>query len=172
MGFINRAPEEFMDEDAYPTWMTRGFPKKGDVLFTTEAPLGMIAQLDTDETVVIGQRLITMQASPSVIDHKFLKYMLMSKPLQNEIHARGTGATVLGIKAQLLKLIPIHFPKDVSRQKEIADKIEVLENSCKSVEVISKKKISSLLELKQSLLQKAFLGELTSNSDVLAEVAA
>jgi type I restriction enzyme, S subunit len=61
MGYIQRTPEEFIDPLAYDGWMTRGFPQKGDVLFTTEAPLGNVAQLDTDETVVIGQRLITFQ---------------------------------------------------------------------------------------------------------------
>ncbi len=58
MGYVQRTPEEFIDPAAYDGWMTRGFPERGDVLFTTEAPLGNVAQLDTDETVVIGQRLI------------------------------------------------------------------------------------------------------------------
>ncbi len=166
MGYINREPEEFIDASVYDTWMTRGFPKKGDVLFTTEAPLGMISQLDTDETVVIGQRLITMQANPKIIDHTFLKYALTSKPLQNEIHSRSTGATVLGIKAKLLKQIPIYFPKEISEQKKIANKIELHENNCKRLEIISKQKLASLAELKQSLLQKAFSGELTATNVV------
>lgn len=35
-GFISNEPVEFIDEDVYPKWMTRGFPKKGDLLFVTE----------------------------------------------------------------------------------------------------------------------------------------
>ena len=83
MGFIRREPEEFIDPSAYDLWMTRGFPERGDVLFTTEAPLGNVAQLDTDEKVVIGQRLITMKPDQAVIDRSFLAFMLMSKPLQD-----------------------------------------------------------------------------------------
>jgi hypothetical protein len=35
--FINISPEEFLSERDYHAWMTRGFPKVGDILFTTEA---------------------------------------------------------------------------------------------------------------------------------------
>ena len=37
MGFIQKTPEEFVAPDSYDSWMTRGIPNKGDVLFTTEA---------------------------------------------------------------------------------------------------------------------------------------
>ena len=40
-GFINREPREFIADTAYDAWMTRGLPRMGDLLFTTEAPLGM-----------------------------------------------------------------------------------------------------------------------------------
>lgn len=80
MNRIQSEPQEFIDESVYDGWMTRGYPQKGDVLFTTEAPLGNVAQLDTDETVVIGQRLITMQPDERVLDRTFLKYALMSPP--------------------------------------------------------------------------------------------
>jgi type I restriction enzyme S subunit len=40
--------------------MCRGIPLPGDVVMTTEAPLGEIAQLD-DKKVALGQRLITLR---------------------------------------------------------------------------------------------------------------
>jgi type I restriction enzyme S subunit len=118
MGFIQRAPEEFIDPTVYDVWMTRGFPQLGDVLFTTEAPLGNVAQLDTEETVVIGQRLITLQTNRDKVDPTFLKYALISPVVQAEIHNRATGATVLGIKASLLKQVPIPLPA-LEEQKRI-----------------------------------------------------
>ena len=59
MGFLQKAPEEFVAPESYDDWMTRGIPRCGDVLFTTEAPLANIAQLDTDEKVVFAQRIIS-----------------------------------------------------------------------------------------------------------------
>jgi len=120
MGFINPEPKEFMDKNAFDGWMTRGTPHFGNVLFTTEAPLGNVAQLDTRETVVIGQRLITMQPDLTKIDPTFLKYLLMSPQTQSEIHSRATGATVLGIKAKLLKKLPICYPPLVEQQRIVA----------------------------------------------------
>ena len=163
MGFINRYPEEFIDANVYDEWMTRGFPQEGDVLFTTEAPLGNVAQLDTSETVVIGQRLITMQPAPEVLDRTFLKYLLMSKPLQDEIFARGTGATVLGIKAKLLKSIPIFYPQYIE-QRKIALEIKELESEVKRLEVLYQQKLDALNELKQSILQRAFSGDLPASA--------
>ena len=48
-GQINLSPEEFLSETAYRGWMTRGFPKAGDVLFTTEAPMGNAAVVELTE---------------------------------------------------------------------------------------------------------------------------
>jgi type I restriction enzyme S subunit len=107
MGYVQREPEEFVDPTAYDGWMTRGFPRRGDVLFTTEAPLGNVAQLDTDEKVIVGQRLITMQTDSTILEPAFLKYMLLSAPMQDAIRARATGATVQGIKASLLRQVKV-----------------------------------------------------------------
>lgn len=167
MGFIRREPEEFIDPAAYDEWMTRGFPKKGDVLFTTEAPLGNVAQLDTDEKVVIGQRLITMQPVPNVLDRKFLAFMLTSGPLQDAIHAKATGATVLGIKAKLLKFIPISYPQKLADQRAIADRIEEISLEVARLESLYRQKLVAIDELKQSILHRAFSGALNAK-DALA----
>jgi type I restriction enzyme S subunit len=160
MGFVQRSPEEFVDPSAYDAWMTRGFPMKGDVLFTTEAPLGNVAQLDTDEAVIIGQRLITFQPNSKVLDRAFLKFALMSRPIQQEIFRRRTGATVSGIRASLLKQVIIYFPRSTSVQVAMASKIAEVSEACQRLESISLRKLNALSELKLAILQKAFAGGL------------
>lgn len=160
MGFINVQPQEFMEESQYQSWMTRGFPEKGDVLFTTEAPLGNVAQLDTDERVVIGQRLITMKANREVLSPSFLKFLIMSSNFQQALEDNKTGATVSGIKASLLKKIPISYPS-LQDQKEIVGQLEDLTAETDRLQEEYSRQLSDLDELKQSLLQKAFAGELT-----------
>src|SRR6266545_1213827 len=56
-------PEEFIAVDEYKSWMRRGIPKAGDVVMTTEAPLGEVAQLGA-ERVALAQRLIAMRGKP------------------------------------------------------------------------------------------------------------
>ena len=49
-------PEEFIDPEDYDGWMRRGIPKAGDIVLTTEAPLGEVAQLD-ETKVALAQRV-------------------------------------------------------------------------------------------------------------------
>ncbi len=167
MGFIQRNPEEFVDANAYDGWMTRGFPKHGDVLFTTEAPLGNVAQLDTEETVVIGQRLITMQPEEHFIGKDFLRWLLMSPDTQAAIWKLATGATVQGIKARLLKTIPLAAP-ELPVQETISDRLENAWTACGLLERQYEEKVSQLSALKDALLRNAFSGDLTGKKAVAA----
>jgi type I restriction enzyme S subunit len=117
MGFLQKEPFEYVKPDSYDGWMTRGIPQKGDVLFTTEAPLANVAQLDTDEKVVFAQRIIILQPKGHDLDRAFLKYLILSDAAQNRIREKGTGATVQGIKASLLKTIEISFPPLPEQQR-------------------------------------------------------
>ena len=160
-GFVQVEPKEFIDVDAYDGWMTRGFPEEGDVLFTTEAPLANVAQLDTLEKVVIGQRLITMKPDRDFIDSEFLKFALMSPQMQEEIFSYATGATVLGIKAKLLKTVRFKFPNNLDDQRKVAAQCRTSFEKMDELAEVYRTKLTDISDLRQSLLQKAFAGELT-----------
>lgn len=161
MGFVQEEPMEFVSSKSYDAWMTRGIPKRGDVLFTTEAPLANVAQLDTDDKVVFAQRIIILQPDRSKIDPVFLKYLLLSQPVQRRIRAKGTGATVQGIKASLLRLIEISFPKSTAAQRTIAEQLDALVAETNRLESLAHQKLAALAALKASLLHHAFTGQLT-----------
>lgn len=120
MGYLQREPLEYVDPSTYVSWMTRGIPQEGDVLFTTEAPLANVAQLDTSEKVVFAQRIIILQPLDSTLDRTFLRYLLLSDEAQKRIMEKGTGATVQGIKASLLKQIKITFPPLTEQHRIVA----------------------------------------------------
>lgn len=160
MGNLQETPMEFIAAESYKGWMTRGIPQKGDVLFTTEAPLANVAQLDTDEKVAFAQRIIIMQPNASRLDSTFLKYLLLSQPTQQRIRTKGTGATVQGIKASLLKLIEISFPKSLTTQEQIVSKLDSLREETQRLARLSERKLAVLDALKKSLLHQAFNGQL------------
>jgi type I restriction enzyme S subunit len=142
------------------------------VLFTTEAPLANVAQLDTDEKVVFAQRIIIMQPDAAKLDGTFLKYLLLSQPVQQRIRAKGTGATVQGIKASLLKTIEIPFPKSLTEQEQIVEKLDVLSIETQRLESLYRRKLVELEALKKSLLHQAFTGELTAQPEEYLREAA
>lgn len=160
MGYLQESPMEFIAVDSYESWMRRGIPNRGDVLFTTEAPLANVAQLDTDEKVAFAQRIIIMQSNASRLDSTFLKYLLLSQPVQDRIRIKGTGATVQGIKASLLKTVEIAFPGSLLEQQSIAAVLDSLSVETKRLVSLYDRKLAALAALKQSLLHQAFAGSI------------
>ncbi|MBL3527525.1 MAG: restriction endonuclease subunit S [gamma proteobacterium endosymbiont of Lamellibrachia anaximandri] len=121
---------EFIAEEDYDSWMRRGIPELGDIVMTTEAPLGEVAQLD-GRKVALAQRVITLRGKPKLLDNTFLKYLMASQFVQHQLDGRGTGTTVNGIKQSELRRITLKFPSFLE-QKSIAhilgtldDKIEL-----------------------------------------------
>ncbi|HVX85146.1 MAG TPA: restriction endonuclease subunit S [Phycisphaerae bacterium] len=160
IGYLQETPLEFVAPDSYDAWMTRGIPKFGDVLFTTEAPLANVAQLDTTDKVVFAQRIIIMQADPSQLDSTFLKYLLLSETVQQRILGKGTGATVQGIKASLLKTIKISFPRTTETQRKLVSQLGSLSAETQRLASLYRQKLTALDALKKSLLHHAFTGQL------------
>ena len=70
------------------------------------------------------------------------------------------GATIARLYNSNLTSIKIAFPKSLEEQKNILKKINALSSETKKLEAIYQQKINDLEELKKSVLQKAFAGEL------------
>lgn len=113
-------PQEFIAVDYYDEWMRRGIPRKGSVVFTTEAPLGEVAQIKTDERIAFAQRVIILEPNPNILDENYLLYALQDQVLKERIKARATGTTVIGIKAAELKKVIIDLPP-LDVQNNISD---------------------------------------------------
>jgi type I restriction enzyme, S subunit len=162
MGFINEEPHEYIAYSDYKKWMTRGIPQKGDILFTTEAPLGNVAQLSYEYHIALAQRLITLQPY-DFINNGFLKFSLLSPKFQELLHSKGTGTTVKGIKAAILKQLEIPLPP-LPEQHRIVDKLEELFSELdKSIEAF-KKALELLKTYRQSVLKYAFEGRFTNKN--------
>ena len=65
-----------------------------------------------------------------------------------------------GIKASLLKLIEISFPKSISEQQQLVAKLDALREETQRLESLYQRKFAALDELKKSLLHQAFSGVL------------
>ncbi|CAH6921174.1 Type I restriction-modification system, specificity subunit S [Vibrio chagasii] len=154
-GFIQKDPEEFISPADLDSWMTRGIPRVGDVFFTTEAPLGNVAQLDSDEPIALGQRIITLQPDRNVINQTFLKYFLLESSTQSAINRVATGATVKGIKAKLFKKIQISYPS-IAEQENIVTLLDKAFADIDQARLNTEKNLRNARELFDSYLQQMF----------------
>ena len=123
--YINYAECYYISEEEYKRFMVRGFPKKGDILLTTEAPMGMVAKLDRSD-VAIAQRLLTLRGKEGVLDNDYLLYMLQSPYGQGLLKARETGTTVTGIKQAEFRRIVIRLP-DIAVQRKIGSVLSAID---------------------------------------------
>ena len=124
-GYIDYDQCYCISQDEYKRFMTRGIPQKGDVLLTTEAPLGVTSRLDRDD-VAIAQRLLTLRGKSRVLDTGYLYYYLKSPMGQRKLRGRETGTTVAGIKQSEFRKIEIDIP-DLQVQKKISKFLETLD---------------------------------------------
>lgn len=120
-GYINPEPREFIAEADYDSWMTRGIPQVGDVLFTMEAPLGNVAEITMMGRFALAQRLVALCPNRKILVGAFLKDLLLTRTLQDKILAHQSGTTVYGIKASVLKELTIPVPPLATQQAIVAE---------------------------------------------------
>jgi type I restriction enzyme S subunit len=135
-------PTEFIAHEDFESWMRRGMPQPGDVVMTTEAPLGEVAQLGR-EKVALAQRVITLRGKKDFLDNDYLLYLLLSEEMQDQLKARATGTTVLGIKQSELRKISVTVPPFSIQQdaasvlKAIDSRIAILRETNATLEAIA-----------------------------------
>ena len=135
-------PNEFIAPEDYDSWMTRGLPEVDDIVLTTEAPLGEIA-LIKNKNVALAQRIITLRGKKQFVFNPFLKYYFQSSIGQYELQSRASGTTVFGIKAAVLRKVPVSLPS-LPEQRAIAsvlssldDKIDLLHRQNQTLEAMA-----------------------------------
>jgi type I restriction enzyme S subunit len=126
-GYLDPEPREYIREEDYDRWMTRGIPDLGDVLFTTEAPLGNVARFPGYKAA-LAQRLLTLRNKPDELDSGYLFWTLVWSDSRQRLEQWSTGSTVLGIKQSIFRKIVFRFPPLPEQQKiaQILDTIDQL----------------------------------------------
>jgi type I restriction enzyme, S subunit len=156
--------EEFISEDLYAGWMVRGLPEVGDVLVTTEAPLGKSAQI-RDSNIALAQRIILLKAAKAKVTNDYLKYHFASNLGKSELLSKATGSTALGkashFKATLITIPPINEQKRITHH--IDGEIEKIDGFITKI----REGIERLREFRTALISAAVTGKI----DVREEVA-
>lgn len=138
-GFVADGNHEYIAEADYDAWMRRGLPKQWDILITTEAPLGEVAQLRTPERIALAQRVILLRGNPTVIDQSYFYHALKSPLVQAGLKMRSSGTTVLGIKQSELWHVEIPYPA-LSTQRRIASILsaydDLIENNTRRIKIL------------------------------------
>lgn len=108
--------QEYIAPDDYDDVMSRGKPEIGHVLFTTEAPLGEVANIDRVD-FALAQRVIKFDGLYNDLNNYYFKYLIMSEEFQQSLNLFASGSTVKGIKAERFVYLRNLLPSYEEQQK-------------------------------------------------------
>ncbi len=141
---------------------------KGTICITIAANIAETGILGFD--ACFPDSIIGMVVDDSETSNDFVEYLLQSIKVQ--LKAQGKGSAQDNINLATFEDRRFSFPS-LTRQKEIVGTLNELSGKLQQLEKIFEQKLFDLSELRQSILCKAFAGELTTfPKRVLEEVAA
>lgn len=146
--------------ETYLQWTRRAVPKSGDLILAREAPAGNIAVIPENIEVCLGQRTVLLRPKKDRLVSKYLAYLILSKEVQEILLSHSTGATVQHINMKDIRAFKIYDLSDLKEQIAVVKKLDALRAETQKLEAIYQQKLLNLEELKKSVLQKAFNGEL------------
>lgn len=138
----------YVDESLYQKWM-KDEVRRGDILITSEAPFGQIFYWDSDEKIVLSQRLFCIRVNPKY-DARFIYYYMTTSAFQGELAGRSTGTTVIGLRQPELMKCIIHIPSG-ENQHRIASILASID-----AKISSNQKINDNLLAQAQTLYKQF----------------
>jgi len=152
-GFIDKNIDvHFGNYDLYKKWMGNTELEKGDILFTTEAPMGNIAIINDNDKYILSQRTIAFRVNAKNINGSFLLYRLNTVSTKNKLMRLSTGGTAQGISQKNLSYLIISVSNSIKEQQKIGDFFSKLDKLLD----LQQQKIDKLELLKKALLQKLF----------------
>ena len=143
-------------------WMVAGATQKGDVVITTEAPLGNVAQIPDEKLYILSQRVILLRPYPELMLNNFLACQLRSDVFQKLLQANDSGSTVRGIRQSRLVRLATTLPP-LNEQRRIVTKIEELTAHSKRAREALDDVPTLINQFRQSVLAAAFRGDLTAD---------
>ncbi|WP_163390379.1 restriction endonuclease subunit S [Enterovibrio norvegicus] len=162
MGYLSNEPVEYLSEEDYKSWMTRGFSKMNDIFFVTEGhTMGCVAINTIGSDIALAQRTLTLQPYGNVRT-KFHYYFMLTNSFQKLVDLNATGTAAKGIKASKFRGLPLPFPA-YEEQTEIVRRVEELFAFADKIEAQVNAAQERVNNLTQSILAKAFKGELTAD---------
>lgn len=153
-GYIDpSADAHYGDQELYDRWMTGKELYKGQVLLTTEAPMGNVAQVPDNKKYILSQRTIAFDVNSDKITDDFLAVLLRSPKSFSELSALASGGTAKGVSQKSLSQFKVILPTDLDEQFKIGMFFKQLDNTI----ALHQRKLDLLKETKKGFLQKMFV---------------
>jgi len=144
----------------------------GDELFLCVRGTTGVVSIATPELkdANVTRGIVPIRFNSKIINQEFGYYLLISNYVQKQIRAKTYGAALMQINIGDLRKILTPYPS-LKDQQPIVRQLDALRTETQKLGGLYQKKIDDLEELKKSILQKAFAGELKMDSVKVAQIA-
>jgi len=129
----------------------------------TGASFAKVLFFEETEKSVFASYLIRINFKIEMIN-KLYWYFTKSKIYWDQANKLASGSAQPHFNGAAVKKVVFSYPKSLEQQKQIVSKLDNLSAETKKLERIYDEKLTDLEELKKSILQKAFKGELTKGN--------
>lgn len=140
--------------------MKKGHLKTDDILFTNRGEIGKVAIVSPEFDGANLNSQIAWLRCTREIGYQYLYFFLQSRSLRKHYLDTKSGAALQQFTIRMLKDIQVSFPSR-EEQDALVQKVLDVYLATESLEAAYVRQTSELDTLRQSLLQKAFSGELT-----------
>lgn len=152
-GYIDFSQDvHYGNQALYDKWMSGNELHEGQVLFTTEAPMGNVAQVPDNKRYILSQRTIAFDVKENIITEKFLAILLRSTALFNTLTSLSSGGTAKGVSQKSLAGVDVQIPMNLNEQTLLADYFRNLDHLI----TLHQRKLEKLKILKKAMLEKTF----------------
>jgi type I restriction enzyme S subunit len=149
----------YISEEKYDEYASKyDMPQHGDILITARGTIGVGYIVKNDDKFYYKDGNIISMRAKIPANPEFILYAFKTSAINDQIR-KLTGATVSHLPINKAKNLVMMIP-NFSTQNIVVEKIQQMEAETRKLEMAYQKKMADLEELKKSILQKAFTGEL------------
>ncbi|MGR5274117.1 restriction endonuclease subunit S [Vibrio alginolyticus] len=163
-GKISLEGAMYISQETYDYWSRRCPPASGDIIFTREAPMGEAGIVPDNVTLCMGQRMMLLRPNKKYLDPKYVLLNILSLSFQERMGAQAIGTGVKHLRVADVE--SLSYPlAPLEEQKEIVRLVDQYFAFAETIEAQVKKAQARVDNLTQSILAKAFRGELVPQND-------
>ncbi|QKU80890.1 restriction endonuclease subunit S [Vibrio cholerae] len=156
--YLDLSEQGYVDDEVFTQRTSRLVPEAGDILYSREGTVGIACQIPEGVELCLGQRMVVIRANDKV-DAKFLTIVLNSEHILKIVRELTIGSTAPRVNMKVIRDYPVPVP-DLVEQKEIVRLVDQYFAFADTIDAQVKKAQARVDKLTQSILAKAFRGEL------------
>ena len=157
-GMIVREKLRFVSRETFEQRVERLVPAADDIVFAREGTVGTAVAIPDDVNPCLGQRVMLMRPDSCIVP-RYFQHCLNSQIIRQQYLPKIVGSTAPHINVAAVKLFALPLPP-LAEQTRIVAEVERRLSVVDELEAVVSANLQRSARLRQSILQKAFTGEL------------